>query len=88
MAKKLNISETFKECYKKLPRDIQKKVDRQLRFLVEKPGHPSLNVHLIERTGTIWKGYIDRSYRFTFEIREEEYFLRVVGGHKIYSSWH
>ncbi|MDQ7822575.1 MAG: hypothetical protein RDV48_07235 [Candidatus Eremiobacteraeota bacterium] len=83
MAKKLKISRTFKECYQKLPREIRKKVDKHLRFLRENPIHPSLRLHLIERTGSIWEGYVDASYRFTFEIREDHYYLRAVGAHKI-----
>lgn len=83
MVKKLEISEIFKECYKKLPKEIQKKVDKQLRFLANNPSHPSLQLHLLERTDGIWEGYIDNSYRFTFEIMEDCYYLRIVGTHKI-----
>ncbi|MCL5773130.1 MAG: hypothetical protein M1536_01945 [Firmicutes bacterium] len=83
MAKKLKISETFRECYKKLPEKIQKKVDKQLRFLAHNPAHPSLNLHSLEVTAGLWEGYIDDSYRFTFEIREDHLYLRLVGTHKV-----
>jgi mRNA-degrading endonuclease RelE of RelBE toxin-antitoxin system len=83
MVKKLKFSDTFKECYKKLPENIQKKVDKQLRFLRNNPNHPSLNIHPVQGTGGIWEGYVDFSYRFTFEIRDDHYYLRVVGPHKV-----
>lgn len=83
MAKILKFSESFKKFYKKLPVKIQNKVDKQLIFMIENPSHPSLNIHAVEGTGGIWEGYIDSSYRFTFEIREDCYYLRVVGSHKV-----
>ena len=83
MAKKLKFSDTFRQCYKKLPDNIQKKVDKQIRFLKNNPDHPSLNIHLIQGTSGIWEGYVDYSYRSTFEIRDDHYYLRMVGTHKI-----
>lgn len=83
MVKKLKFSDEFKECYKKLPEIIQKKVDKQIRFLKNSPFHPSLNLHIIQGTGGIWEGYVDDYYRFTFEIRDDCYYLRVVGPHKV-----
>lgn len=76
MAKKLRILSTFKKDYKKLPPEIKDKVDRQLKFLIENPGHPSLNLHPIRGTKSIWEGYSDYHYRFTFEIEGEFYILR------------
>ncbi len=83
MAKKLRILSTFKKDYKKLPPEIKDKVDRQLKFLIENPSHPSLNLHLIRGTKGIWEGYVDYQYRFTFEIEGEFYVLRKVGSHDI-----
>lgn len=83
MAKFLKISETFKKAYKKLPEKARQKMDKQLRFLSCDPAHPSLKLHVLEGTGGIWEGYVDDSYRFTFEIQEKFYYLRAVGPHKI-----
>ena len=66
-----------------MPEKIQEKTDKQLRFLIDNPTHPSLNLHIIQGTGGIWEGYIDRFYRFTCEIGKAAYYLRVVGPHKI-----
>lgn len=83
MAKKLRVLSTFKKDYQKLPAEIQNKVDKQLMFLSENPGHPSLNLHPIRGTKGIWEGYVDHQYRFTFEIEEDFYVLRKVGPHNI-----
>lgn len=83
MARELDFSEKFKKEYLKLPKIIQKKVRKQLGFLVDNPFHPSLKVHLLEGTGGIWEGYVDDSYRFTFEIEKDCYYLRIVGSYKI-----
>jgi mRNA-degrading endonuclease RelE of RelBE toxin-antitoxin system len=83
VAKKLRILATFKKDYKKLPREIQEKVDKQLKFLLEHPGHPSLHLHIIRGTKGLWEGYVDYQYRFTFEIEDDFYILRKVGSHDI-----
>jgi mRNA-degrading endonuclease RelE of RelBE toxin-antitoxin system len=83
MAKKLKFSKSFKDCYIKLPDSIQKKLDKQLWLLQTDAAHPSLNLHRIKGTSGIWEGYVDKFYRFTFEITEEYYYLRLVGPHNI-----
>lgn len=83
MAKKLRILGTFKKDYKKLPAVIKDRVDKQLEYLISNPGHPSLNMHPIRGTKGIWEGYIDKQYRFTFEIEGDFYILRKVGSHDI-----
>jgi mRNA-degrading endonuclease RelE of RelBE toxin-antitoxin system len=79
VTKRLRVLDTFKKDYKKLPSAIKDKVDKQLKYLIENPEHPSLNMHPIRGTKGIWKGYIDRQYRFTFEIEGGLYILRKVG---------
>jgi len=79
MAKIIKFSHTFKKMYQKLPSQIQKKVDKQLEFLVCNPRHPSLKIHLIKGAKNIWEGYVDDFHRFTFEIREDHYYLRLGG---------
>lgn len=83
MAKKLRILNTFRKDYKKLPPEIREKVDKQLGFLLDKPDHPSLNLHQIRGTRGIWEGYVDYHYRFTFEVDGEYYVLRKAGTHDI-----
>ncbi len=86
MAKKLRMLSTFKKDYKKLPPAIKDKIDKQLKFLIKNPSHPSLNMHPIRGTKGIWEGYVDHQYRFTFEIEGEFYVLRKVGSHDIIKS--
>lgn len=83
MAKKLRILDTFKKDYRKLPKDIQDKVNKQLEFLLNSPDHPSLKLHPMQGTKSIWEGYVDHHYRFTFEIEGDFYVLRKVGTHDI-----
>lgn len=41
----IRVTEEFSKCYKKLPEAVQKKVDKQLRFLSHNPKHQSLRIH-------------------------------------------
>ena len=45
MAGRIVLTSEFKEAYKKLPKDIKKKVKKQLQFLQDNPAHPSLQIH-------------------------------------------
>ena len=83
MAKVIEASESFRRDFKELPAEIQKKLEKQVRFLAENPRHPSLRVHPILGTGGIMEAYIDRSYRFTFEDIGDTIYLRAAGPHDI-----
>lgn len=83
MAKVLEISEGFKDDYNDLPAELQRKLEKQLRFLMENSAHPSLRVHKIKGTGGIIEAYIDKGYRFTFEDLGDRYYLRAAGTHKV-----
>lgn len=72
----------FKKAYKKLPSEIQKKVDKALTLLLSDPKYPSLRVRKMESDPSKWYLRIDLHYRMTFEIDEEDNsILRNVGGH-------
>lgn len=73
--------ESFKKCYKDLPFNIQKKVDKQIALLSDNFQHPSLHTKKIKGAPGIWEARIDISYRVTFEIIGDTIFLRVVGNH-------
>jgi mRNA interferase RelE/StbE len=81
MAKKLRILQTFKKDYNRLTAAIQDKVDKQLEFLLTNPDHPSSSLHPVRGTSSIWEGYIDYHYRFTFELDGDFFVLRKVGTH-------
>jgi mRNA-degrading endonuclease RelE of RelBE toxin-antitoxin system len=59
--------------YKKLPKHIQKKADKQFDYLLEDFRHPSLNTKLYSGTDNLWQARIDKSYRFYFYIIDPNY---------------
>lgn len=80
---KIAFTKTFIRNYRKLPREIQKMVDKQLEILLTNPQHPSLNVKKMNDPRKIWEGRVTASYRFTFHIHEDIYLMRQVGTHDI-----
>jgi len=64
------------KTYNLLPAIIRKKFDKQLRFLLRDPRHPSLKIH---RLNGEWEFYIDIHYRLSsgiyyYQIRAANYF--------------
>jgi mRNA-degrading endonuclease RelE of RelBE toxin-antitoxin system len=43
----IELTDRVRKDYKALPKPVQKKFQKQLRFLAGNPRHPSLNVHRI-----------------------------------------
>ena len=70
----------FTKLYGRLPKNIQKKVDKQLLFLAQNLFHPSLET---KKMGGLnrWEARIDKGYRFTFEKIDETIILKTVGSH-------
>ena len=73
--------ERFRKSYQHLPSSLQRKVDKQLRFLVENLRHPSLQVKPIKGARGLWEARVDLHYRMTFEMIGDAISLRVVGNH-------
>lgn len=73
--------ERFRTSYQRLPRAVQRKVDKQLAFLTANPRHPSLQVKPIQGVQGLWEARVDLHYRMTFEVIGEVIYLRVVGNH-------
>ncbi len=71
----------FRRAYKRLPQDVQMKLQKSLRLLDENPRHPSLQVKQIQGTHGIYEGRVDHKYRFSFEFDGEELVLRNVDNH-------
>ncbi len=80
-------SDKFKDDYKALPADIQMRVDKKLRLLIEGFGkgkiHPSLRVKKIIGTANppIWELSITMNIRATFSIEGNMIVLRRLGEH-------
>jgi len=77
---KIVLTETLREDYRKLPKHIQRKFDKQLRFLAQNPRHPSLHIH---RIADHWEFYVDIRYRCIFQRAGDTYILKHVGGHEL-----
>jgi len=77
----LLFTKTFVRDYRKLPKEIQRAVDKQLELLLSNPRHPSLNIKKMNDPREIWEGRVTVSYRFTFQINGDIYVFRKVGTH-------
>lgn len=73
-------TESFTKSYTKLPKHVQKKVDKQLFFLSKDLFHPSLRTKRMSGMDR-WEARIDKSYRFTFEKTGEGIMLKTAGPH-------
>ena len=80
---RLVFSKKFVRQYRKLPKKIQELVDKRLEFLLIDFRYPSLSLKKMQGSGNIWEARITESYRFTFQIEENNYILRKIGTHKI-----
>ena len=78
---KIKAYNRFKKSYRKLPENIQKKVDKQIALLLNDLKHPSLHTKKIKGREGILEARVDIYYRMSFEIVEDTIVLRVVGNH-------
>ena len=75
---KFRATASFQKDYAKLPKNIQKKVDKQLVYLSDNPKHPSLNLKKLVGT-ELFEIRVDRKYRLTLRLMGEIAELRRVG---------
>ena len=75
---KIHLTKQAESSYRKLPLQIQKKVDKQLLLLVLNYRHPSLRARKMGGVGH-YEARVDRRYRFTFVVDDEEIFVLTVG---------
>jgi len=80
---KLRITKRFMKDYKKLPLDIQQRLDRKLEFLLNDPSYPSLRVHKLRGVEGLWEFSVTMNYRVIFEVEDEYYLLLGAGPHDI-----
>ena len=79
----LEFASTFKKHYKKLPPNIQEKVDKTLLLLEQNPSHPSLHFKKMEGTKDIYEWRISDNYRGTLTKKNRIAYLRKIGTHDI-----
>lgn len=74
-------SKQFDDIYAALPKPIQKKFDKQLKFLLVNLRHPSLRAKKYHETDDIWQARVDKQYRFYFRIERDIYILIAIKRH-------
>ena len=72
----------FQRDYRSLPAEVQRALDKALKFLLENPRHRSLRAKKIPGT-EIWYARVSRAYRFTFQLEADVIMLRRAGTHAI-----
>jgi len=79
---KIRRTESFLTDYRRLPAEVKARVDKQLAYLIENPGHPSLKVKKL-RGSDKFEVRVSRGYCLTFRYKDEILELRRVGTHDI-----
>ncbi len=82
MAKLLKprFSPKFQKRFKKLHPSLKKKFAKQLKFMLENPRHPSLNIKKMAGSER-FEGRLDYHNRFVFKIFDNEIWFYSVGPH-------
>lgn len=75
--------DSFKKDFEKLPSEIKRRTEKQLRLFIQNSKHNSLNIKKMKHPKVIWEGRVTASYRFTFQIEKNTYILRRVGTHDV-----
>lgn len=79
--RKVAKDDNFDKHYETLPGHIKRKFEKQVRFLLNDPKHPSLKIHRFESIKGLWEFYVDDYYRCLFSIESNTYILKWVGTH-------
>ncbi len=77
----IELTERFIKQYARLPKIIQRKVDKALLLLDKDPRHPGLRSHPIEGTPGIIEAYVDIKYRMTYQRHQDTFIMRNVDNH-------
>jgi mRNA-degrading endonuclease RelE of RelBE toxin-antitoxin system len=79
----IELTERVREDYQALPKPVQKKFNKQIRFLAKNPRHPSLHIHRIRGSSGYWEFYLNDAYRCVFRRAGNVYYLIAAGPHKV-----
>lgn len=74
-------TKNFGQSLAALPLAIQKKFDKQSKYLVKDLRHPSLRCKKYDETRGIWQGRVDKYFRFYFTIENNVYILLDITDH-------
>jgi mRNA-degrading endonuclease RelE of RelBE toxin-antitoxin system len=78
---KIRLTNAAIKEYKKLPKVIQQKADKQFEYLMEDIRHPSLHAKKYQEQDNLWQARIDKSYRFYFFVIEPDYVVVSIINH-------
>ena len=67
--------------YKSLTNDLQKRLDKQVDFLLKDFRHPSLNTKKYSGVKDIFRGRITKEWRFWFAKQDSVYMVLRIGKH-------
>lgn len=70
-----------KESLLEFPPAIQKKLAKQINYLLSDLRHPSLRTKKYNESRGIWQARVDRSIRFYFLIKKDQYVLLDITYH-------
>ncbi len=71
----------FIAALESFPLAIQRKFEKQLRYLLGDPRHPSLDLKKYDESRGIWQARVDRHIRFYFFIENDLYILLDITKH-------
>ena len=60
---------------KEAPLEVQRAFDKQVKFLLADPHHPSLRAKKYDEASGLWQARINRDWRFHFTIEGDTYHL-------------
>ncbi|OGD83291.1 hypothetical protein A3J17_02980 [Candidatus Curtissbacteria bacterium RIFCSPLOWO2_02_FULL_40_11] len=77
---KIHFTKRAESTYRRLPPQIQKKVDKQLLLLASNYRHPSLRTRKMGGEDH-FEGRIDKKHRFTFVVESGDIYILTIGLH-------
>ena len=77
---KPRFSPKFQKRFKRLHPLLKKKFEKQLKFMLSNPKHPSLKIKKMAGSG-LFEGRLDYHNRFVFKLFDNEIWFYLVGPH-------
>lgn len=65
----------FKRALGEFDKTVERKLAKQLRFLIASIQHPSLRAKKYDATTGLWQARVDKQIRFYFRIRGDTYVM-------------
>lgn len=72
----------FKRALGEFDTTVERKLAKQLHFLMASIQHPSLRAKKYDESTGLWQARVDKQIRFYFRVREDTYVLYDIYKHK------